>query len=141
MSTNTAVKAVTWSNQYSVGVARIDSEHQKLIGMLNDLHAAMMEGRGKSVIGTVLDGLASYTVSHFANEERLMQLYSYPDFDRHKAIHDKLVVQVKTLQEELRSGNATVSLEVLSFLQNWLVDHIVGVDQRYAAHLHAAGVR
>jgi len=141
MSTNTATKAVTWSNQYSVGVAKIDSEHQKLIGMLNDLHAAMTEGRGRSVIGSVLDGLAAYTVSHFANEEKLMQLYLYPDYARHKAIHDKLVGQVKSLQEEFHSGNATISLDVLTFLQGWLVDHIVGVDQKYAAHLHAAGVR
>jgi hemerythrin-like metal-binding protein len=141
MSTNTATKAVAWSNQYSVGVARIDSEHQKLLAMLNDLQAAMMEGRGRAVIGKILDDLASYTVTHFANEEKLLQLYSYPDFDRHKAIHDKLVAQVNSLQQEFRSGNATVSLEVLSFLQNWLVDHIVGVDQKYAPHLHAAGVR
>jgi hemerythrin-like metal-binding protein len=136
-----APKAVTWSTQYSVGIAAIDAEHQKLIGLLNDLHAAMLQGRGRAVMGKVLDGLSAYTVSHFAHEENLMRLHSFPGYAAHKAEHDKLVKQVKSLQEEFREGNATISLEVMTFLQNWLVNHIVGVDRKYTAHLQAAGVK
>jgi hemerythrin-like metal-binding protein len=136
-----APKAVTWSEQYSVGVASIDSEHQKLIGLLNDLHAAMMSGQGRTVMGKVLDGLSAYTVTHFAHEEGLMRLHAYPAYLPHKAEHDKLVKQVKSLQEEFRGGNATISLEVMSFLQDWLVNHIVGVDKKYTVHMKAAGVK
>jgi hypothetical protein len=32
-------------------------------------------------------------------------------------------------------------MEVMRFLQHWLVDHIVGVDKQYSAHLRAAGVK
>jgi hemerythrin-like metal-binding protein len=138
---STVTNAVTWSSQYSVGIATIDSEHQKLIGLINDLHAAMREGRGKAAMGRILDGVAAYTVSHFANEEKLMRLHLYPGYERHKAEHDKLVKQVKSLQAEFHSGNATISLEVMAFLQDWLVNHIVGVDKRYTAHFQAAGVR
>jgi hemerythrin-like metal-binding protein len=141
MSTQTATPAITWSTQYSVGISTIDSQHQKLVGLLNDLHAAMMQGKGKAIIGKILDGLAEYTVSHFAHEERLMQLYRYPEFAQHKAIHDKLIAQVKKLQEDLRGEKATISLDVMSFLQRWLVDHIQGVDKKYTAHMQAAGVK
>jgi len=92
-------------------------------------------------MGGILDGLATYTVSHFAHEERLMQLYSYPDFVKHKSEHDKLIAQVKSLQEDFRSGKATISLDVMEFLRRWLIDHICGVDKQYTAHLKAAGVR
>jgi hemerythrin-like metal-binding protein len=101
----------------------------------------MREGRGRAVMEKVLDGLAAYTVSHFGYEEKLMQKYSYPDFERHKAEHDKLTKQVKSLQEEFRSEKTTISLEVMSFLQRWLVDHIVGVDKKYTEHLQLAGVK
>ena len=141
MTTGAATKLVTWSDRYSVGIARIDSEHQKLIDLVNDLYSAMLEGRGKAVIGQVLDGMADYTMSHFVNEERLMRVHSYPGFEAHKAEHEKLVQQVKRLQEESRSGKVVISMEVMRFLQHWLVDHIVGVDKQYAAHLRAAGVK
>ena len=72
--TSTVMNAVSWSSQYSVGIATIDSEHQKLIALINDLHAAMKEG-GEAAMGKILDGLAAYTVSHFANEEKLMHLH------------------------------------------------------------------
>jgi hemerythrin-like metal-binding protein len=132
---------VTWSAQYSVGIARMDSEHQKLIGLVNDLYSAMLEGRGRDVVGPTLDGMATYTVAHFANEERLMRVHSYPDYEPHKAEHDRLAQQVKHLQDEFREGKPIVSREVMRFLQHWLVDHIVGVDKKYTGHLRAAGVK
>ncbi len=141
MTTGATTNLVTWSDRYSVGIPRIDAEHQKLIGLVNDLYAAMVEGRGKAAVDQVLHGMADYTQSHFMNEERLMRLHSYPGFEGHKAEHDKLTTQVKRLQEEARSGKPVVSMEVMRFLQHWLVDHIVGVDKQYSAHLRAAGVK
>jgi hemerythrin len=32
-------------------------------------------------------------------------------------------------------------MEVMRFLQHWLVDHICGVDKKYTEHLHAAGLK
>ena len=116
-------------------------QHQKLIALVNDLYTAMLEGRGKTVIDQVLHGMADYTQSHFMNEERLLRLHSYPGFEGHKAEHEKLTTQVKHLQEEARSGKPVVSMAVMQFLQHWLVDHILGVDKQYSAHLRAAGVK
>jgi hemerythrin-like metal-binding protein len=101
----------------------------------------MLEGRGKAVVGRTLDGLADYTKSHFVNEERLMRIHAYPAFEPHKAEHDKLIGQVKHLQEEHRAGKTVICMEVMRFLQHWLVDHIAGVDKKYTAHLQAAGVK
>jgi hemerythrin-like metal-binding protein len=141
MATGRETKLVTWSGQYSVGIARMDSEHQKLIGLVNDLYSAMLEGRGKSIMGSTLEGMATYAMMHFANEERLMRVHSYPGYKAHKAEHDKLARQVKRLEDEFRAGKPIVTREVMNFLQHWLVDHIVGVDKKYTAHLQAAGVK
>ncbi|MGA2116402.1 MAG: bacteriohemerythrin [Bryobacteraceae bacterium] len=136
-----AAVAVSWRDQYSVGIPSIDAEHKKLIGLINDLHAAMLDGRGKEVMGKILDGLAAYTLSHFSHEERLMQSHRFPGFERHKAEHDNLVKQVKDLQQAFRLGTASISVEVMMFLQNWLVKHIMGMDKQYSAALQAAGVK
>ena len=140
MPTTEATKLISWSDRYSVHVAEIDKQHQNLIDLLNELHSAMLAGKGAAALGKTLDGLAHYTVTHFAAEERLMRKHVYPQYQEHKDAHDKLVAQVKELQEQFRSGKAVVSQEVISFLQRWLIGHIMGMDKKYSAHLNAAGV-
>jgi len=141
MSTATAAKLITWSDRYSVGIPRIDLQHQKLVDMINELHAAMLAGQGSAVLAKTLAGLVAYTLSHFAAEEALMKGFAYPGYEQHKAEHDKLTVQAKLLQEKAQTANATLTLEVATFLQRWLIDHIANVDKKYTAHLIAAGVK
>ena len=140
MASSTTVTLITWSDRYSVGIGRIDAEHQKLVALVNELYAAILENKQAAVLGKILDGVAAYTVSHFSAEEGLMKRSGYPDFARHKAEHDKLVVQVKQLQAELRAGKPALSQEVMNFLQTWLLSHILGMDKKYSSHLQKAGV-
>ena len=136
-----SIKLITWSDRYSVGNARIDAEHQTLVGLINDLYAAIRAGKPDSATAKVLNGLAVYTLSHFGTEERLLKKCAYPGYSRHKAEHDKMVAQVKELQQELRSGKGDISQELLTFLHGWLVGHILVMDKEYSSHLRAAGIR
>jgi len=140
MRTPAPPKLITWSDRYSVGIARIDAQHRRLVDLINDLHAAMLAGEGSSELGKILDRLSGYAVSHFATEETLMKKFGYPDYERHKAEHDRLMAQVRLLLEKSRTNKAELTHEVMTFLQRWLIGHIVNVDKRYTAHLNAAGV-
>jgi len=40
-----------WKDAYSVSNTLIDGQHKVLIGLLNSLHAAMREGKGRDVSG------------------------------------------------------------------------------------------
>ena len=64
-----------WEDRFSVGIAEIDMQHQKLVQMLNELYDAMKAGKGNDVLGKVLNGMIQYTASHFATEERYMKLH------------------------------------------------------------------
>lgn len=132
---------VTWNSKYSVGIAQIDAQHQKLIGLVNDLNAAMLQGRADEIMGEIFDDLISYTATHFAHEEDLMRRYSYSDLAEHKAEHDRLVKKVRLLQEEFHSGSMVISLDLMAFLRNWVVSHICGMDKKYSPHLQAAGMK
>jgi hemerythrin len=140
MASTTTENLITWSDRYSVGIGRVDAEHRKLVDLINELHSAIVEGKQTTVISRVLNGLAAYTLFHFAGEETLMKIYHYPGYPQHKAEHDKLADEVKKLQTDLRGGKQ-VTRQVMSFLQNWLIGHIVGMDKKYTAHLQAAGVK
>ncbi|WP_292933428.1 bacteriohemerythrin [Noviherbaspirillum sp.] len=123
---------LTWSNDLAVGNTFIDGDHQKLIDMVNRLHEVMQEGKGKDVLGKVLNNLITYTREHFRREEDLMLRIGYAGRAAHLHEHEKLLQQVVDLQDKFESGAATLSIQVLHFLRDWLVNHIGKSDKALA---------
>jgi len=130
-----------WHAALSVQVERFDEQHKVLVGLLNDLHSAIMEGRGNAALGGVLGGVTQYAVTHFADEERLMLEHAYPGLTEHRAEHAKLVAQVEALKARFRAGQAALTVDVMVFLKDWLVNHIQGADRKYGSYFRARGVR
>ncbi len=120
-----------WSNDYSVQIVGIDAQHRNLFAIGHELHAAMASGHGKAVLAKILDRLVQYTAVHFAHEERLMRLNDYPGLAAHKAEHDSLTTQVLKFQADYASGRAAMTVQLLTFLKDWLEKHIKGSDMRY----------
>jgi hemerythrin len=129
-----------WNHSYSIGIASIDAQHRTLFDLSAKLHQAMSAGQGKAAVGPILERLVQYTQAHFAHEERLMRLHDYPDLPAHKAQHDALTKQVADFNAKFKSGQAAITVQLLQFLKNWLVDHIRGCDMKYAPHLTARAV-
>jgi hemerythrin len=129
-----------WDSKYSVNIREIDQQHQKLFALFNQLYEAMQEGHGNDVIGKVLTGVLDYTAYHFAFEEKLLRQYGYADEAAHRAEHAKLSEQAKTLVQKLHAGQGHVTMATLKFLCDWLNDHILGSDKKFAPFLIGKGV-
>ena len=133
---------MSWNEKMSVGVAVIDEEHKKLVAMLNELYDGMQSGKAAESLGKVLDGLIAYTAAHFKHEEDLFAKTGYPAAAAHKKEHDELTKQVLAVQAKYKAGvTGTLSMEVMSFLKNWLITHIQGSDKSYGPHLNSKGVK
>jgi hemerythrin len=131
---------IEWNPAYSVKVETFDEQHKKLIDLINQLHEAMKSGQGVTVIGIVLQSLINYTDIHFTGEINLMQANGYPDLARHQAEHEKFVKELVEFQQKYQDGSALLTMEVLSFLTDWLVNHIQGEDKKYSPFLNAKGI-
>jgi len=132
---------LAWDERMSVQVRELDDQHKKLIKMVGDLHQAMREGRGQQELSKILNGLISYTITHFAAEERLMQTHGYPEYEAHRQIHEKMTQKVKALQQEYQAGKRGLSLDVMKFLEDWVAKHIMGTDKKYGPFLNSKGVQ
>lgn len=130
-----------WDSKYSVNIAEIDRQHQKLFDLFNELYDAMQQGHGNDVVGKVLASVVDYTAYHFAYEEKLFQQYGYPDESAHRAEHAKLAEQAKVLVQKLQAGQSHVTMATLKFLCDWLNNHILGSDRKFAPFLMGKGVR
>ena len=131
---------IRWQDSFTIGVSFIDADHRVVVSLLNQLYDARQEGQTRDVVGSVLNVLIEYTINHFRREERLMELADYPDLAAHKQRHDYLAGQVQLFQQQYDAGRYAAVDELLDFLKNWLVEHIIGEDTRIWPWLGRAGL-
>ncbi len=123
---------MNWSKDLAVDIPDIDEQHKQLIALINRLHDAMSEGRGKKVLSSVLDELIAYTKTHFAFEENLMAQANYRGLESHKHEHDILTQQVVDFQKRHAGGEIAITVEISNFLKDWIIIHVRGMDKAYS---------
>jgi methyl-accepting chemotaxis protein len=129
-----------WSDKMKVGLKDIDQQHYQLVGMINELHAAVKGGNSQQAIGTILPRLLDYTQSHFQFEEQMFEQYGYPETKQHQLAHKKFIDHVSAMVKRLHGGE-DVAMDLLGMLKHWLMEHILKTDIRYVPFIRKSGVR
>ncbi len=127
-----------WSQAMATGIAAVDEQHCRLLEIFNRTVTAQAEGASREAVNALLDALVNYTREHFRDEERLMR--RWPVDPQHRAMH---LHAHKTFRDFLAQAQALahdyagdVIVELLAFLAQWLLHHIMEVDQQMAADIH-----
>jgi hemerythrin-like metal-binding protein len=123
---------ITWTEDFVLGVEQFDTHHQHLISLINETSLCLERGAPQNEVSTILTDLIDYALYHFNAEENWMKEHKYPQFEDHCAIHKEFSKNIKELQTQLASGNASIAEELSTYLNFWLIDHIVICDSRYA---------
>ncbi len=132
---------IDWKEEYSVQVQEIDDQHKELIRLINQLHQAMADRKTKKVLGEIIDGLIAYTKSHFATEEKYFADFGYEKTDEHTQAHRKFVAKVGDFKDQFDQGQLMLSIDIINFLKDWLINHINGSDQQYAELFREKGLQ
>lgn len=119
----------------------MDVEHHRLVDMVNQLEEAMRTGKGKEVMGGILNGLVHYAETHFKNEERLLSLHAYPSLAAQRSEHQALTTKVLEFEKQFSEGRVGLTIPMMNFLSDWLTKHILDSDMKYGVYLSAKGVR
>ncbi len=110
----------------------MDEQHQRWIAVINDVEEAILSGRTASQIEPALEAMVQYTLHHFSEEEALLERLSYPELGRHRTLHGVFREHVRKLREALDKDEMELGTKVMNVLQDWLVDHILVEDRKYA---------
>ncbi len=132
--------AVSWTPELSVGVERFDAHHRRLFTLVNKLYNVMRSGSRQSTLEEVFDELLDYTVYHFAAEEKAFELSGYPEAGAHRTSHAELVAKAQALRSDLDEGKPMVAVDVMTFLRDWVTNHILGEDKRYSEFFRTQSV-
>ena len=126
---------VEWSDSLKLGVPIIDEQHRMLCSYINDLYRAVRSRADRDVIGRIIEQLKGYTVAHFTSEEQFFKHSEYPKTLQHMDVHQKFVRRLEEIEQDYKNGKSDVGPDLLSFLKDWLINHIQGTDPSYLPYI------
>lgn len=134
--------ALIWTEDLSVGYGLIDDQHKELFSRYNQLLKACKEGKGRDAIIPMLDFLVEYVTGHFAEEERFMERYAFPERSEHVQQHRNLFEHVNEIYAELRDKGASVAVitAINHTLFDWLLKHVKQTDVKLGRFLAGVAV-
>lgn len=129
---------IVWNESLMTGVEIIDEQHQMLVNMFNEANRRLTANSGRDVLEDIVRDLMSYALYHFDTEEELMVENAYmPEAqEAHFREHRAFSAKVSGLQQDLRYGKLISREELLSFLNGWLINHILNTDQKLGMFLN-----
>lgn len=130
-----------WKPLFSVGIGSIDSQHQKLIGYMNQFYDAVQKGNAAEA-KMCLGNLLRYTTTHFTEEEAMMQRAKFPGLEEHKGMHRQLLELAGKLAKTYETDPTTQNADrMASYLKTWLTNHIMGMDKKYTPSMQEHGLK
>ena len=114
----------TWLEEYKIGNATIDQQHEYLFDLANQI--VDPDNDQQKTYHNVL-ALYHYVREHFKDEELLMQQCRYSGYAEHVKEHELLTRRLDEISSGIIGGE-TGPNDVMVFMRNWLLDHILGKD-------------
>lgn len=119
-----------WSDDLVTNQKTVDYQHQSLFRTINDLIKACNQSDSPNglLVEVALDELLKYASYHFRDEENLMATFMYPELAAHQKEHANFAEKMTDFKSRFDKGD-DISKELLTFMQKWLVNHIMTRDK------------
>ena len=118
---------------YKTGIEFVDEEHKKLFEIAENAYQLtqndLLHDKYDHLIH-LLEELRDYTKVHFSHEEAYMKEIGYKGMFTQKTQHDAFIQKLEELDfHDLDENSEQMIDEILHFLTDWLVSHILNVDK------------
>lgn len=114
---------VEWRDAFKIHIAQVDREHRHLFGLVKKLDLQTVQ--------ETVDELLNYVVTHFTNEQNLMEESRYPGFAEHLKLHEQFGMAVADFLGSQDGWTEDRVAELRKFLNKWLIGHIMTHDLRF----------
>lgn len=135
-------QTLTWNDDFATGVPEIDEQHMILVHTLNEAAVKLAGDPSLENLDQITRDLLSYALYHFDTEEELMQEFGYESADEtssalHLEQHRSFSARVVAVRDAIKAGNPVIPAELLGFLNDWLVNHILNTDKKLGSFIVA----
>lgn len=128
-----------WTPAMSVGLQELDDDHKVLVRVINQLAEHAGKAGQAGTLRQCIFALMRYAEFHFAREEQVMKACGFAELPQHQEEHRDFTGQIQALAARFEADAEAVAGEVneqlLDYLKNWLMHHIMIVDMAYRPHI------
>lgn len=121
---------IEWSQEFSIGNASVDQEHELLIDQINQIYEQLNLPLDTVTIEALLVDIQTDISTHFALEELLMQEAGYAEFEGHRQDHERLLDQINDLIFHFAVDPETGREILANRLSDWFGHHFRTFDAR-----------
>ena len=122
---------LVWKNAFLSGNELIDTQHQGLFRVANELLDAVLSSRPKDEVSLIVSRLLSDVVRHFKDEEAILAELSFPGLTEHAGEHARLVAKALELADAFKSGTLSVGSLFQFLAYDVVTRHMLGADREY----------
>ena len=133
-------KKLEWDEKYSVGVKEIDDQHKRMFVVINELLDLISANTPEENLGIVIDGLIKYKIFHFSTEEKYFKEFNYDGAEEHIQKHKEFNDKLALMKKKYPTYTIEFAFELVDFLEDWLTDHLMVMDQKYKKCFHEHGL-
>ena len=132
---------ITWDDSFLTDIEVIDKQHYAMVNLVNNLYSAFI-GNKISEISTseALDEAEKYIKFHFKTEEDYFEKIDYQGSQIHIGEHKKFINQISNFKQAFYSENQNISLQLMFYLKDWIIEHILYYDKQYINDLRNHGL-
>lgn len=125
---------IIWKDDYLIGDAEVDAQHQHLFKLANQFLAAS----DKATLTLCAMQLYQHTRAHFTHEENLMRQVNFPECQAHIDWHNHMISRLNSISQSIADDTLNKQdLEIL--MTDWALRHIPHDDARLATHIAGDG--
>lgn len=124
---------ITWREEFSLGIDKIDEQHKKLFAIANEAYNLLKDefyfDKYDQIIKIIKD-LRNYTIYHFGFEEAYMRSIEYKRYFSHKVVHDDFKEKINNIDlDKIDENQDEYIKELLNFIVDWIENHILKADK------------
>lgn len=120
-----------WKDEYSVKVKEIDDQHKQLFEIINNLIKILNTTPKEETITEILGTIVAFKEIHFATEEKYFAQFHFEGAEEHIVAHKTFGEKVAAIQAEHQGDTIGFSFALVDFLEDWLIGHLMHMDQKY----------
>ncbi len=132
---------VEWKPTYNTDINEIDDQHKKLIEVINELYDCMEHKTKRGSTDKIFSQLFEYAETHFATEEKYMKQFNFDKYEDHVIEHKYFKKHLNDLKEKYPTCSERTIIELLNFLKDWFLNHVIDIDKEYVLLFKANGLK
>ena len=130
-STKSKNSLVTWQTDFEINITELDEQHKNIIELSNQLYLAFRNDKSKKEIKDILKSLVDYASYHFGNEESYFKEFKFKFSEEHITDHKLFIKELQQFQSNYASGKVKFLDDIMTFIEEWILNHFVEQDQKY----------